>query len=142
MRFAYSNLNAADLQGGSVAELLVNLEADLEIADEGGVVYAERAFPVVELARELVAWIQSACAKHEDFQLTSLSFEEKGVVRIVHSPEGWLVGSVFEPDLFSRPIAWKELSQSVLGFAANLRRDLGELGVGAWLIPDLSIGDT
>lgn len=142
MRFAYFNLNAAELQGGSVAELLVNLEADLEIVDEGRVIYSERAFPVVELARELVAWIESACAKHENFEFISLSFEEKGVVRIVHSSEGWLVGSVFESELSSRPIGWNELSEAVRSFAANVRRDLGQLGVGAWLIPDLSIGDT
>ena len=139
MRFVYRNLNADDLRGSSVAELLVNVEANLQIIDDGRVIYEERAFPVLELARELVGWTQSACAEERDFEFVSLSFEETGAVRIRRSSEGWLVGSVFEPELVSRPIRWKELSEAVNSLAANLRRDLGQLGIGAWLIPDLSM---
>ncbi|GIF73370.1 DUF7878 domain-containing protein [Asanoa siamensis] len=136
MEFRYGNLNADELQGDSSSELLVNLEADLEIADGERVIYAERAFPVVELARELVSWIQSPSYEERNaFEFVSLTFQETGVVRILHTSGGWSVTSAFSPEVLSDPMGWEEVEQIVRRFAGDLRRDLERLGVGAWLIP-------
>ncbi|WP_438865848.1 DUF7878 domain-containing protein [Paractinoplanes atraurantiacus] len=79
--------------------LLVNVEADLEVAVAGRVVYAERLFPVLELARELVEWIELGGGS--DFLPHSLSFDAVGAVSIMRRSDGWTVSSVFEPKLVS-----------------------------------------
>lgn len=55
--FNDEGVNADDLRGDALADLLVNGEADFRITDGCDVVYAETAFPIAELARELSCWL-------------------------------------------------------------------------------------
>ncbi|MFG1920165.1 hypothetical protein [Micromonospora sp. NPDC048898] len=136
LEFRYRNFNSDDLQGTSIAEYLVNLEADLQINADGLVVYEELAFPVVELARDLIAWCAGgAMERGEDFVFESLSFDETGAVTIRMGLAGWSIGSVFVPDSFSRQLPAGEIAAAVQVFADDLRREIGSRGFDPSLLP-------
>lgn len=131
MRLNYENFNADDLRGSTLADYLVNVEADFEIAEGSNIIYAEPAFPVAELARELIQWLSAAKQEAEDFCLASLSFEDPGAVRILYGPEGWLVGSALTPEKVSSPQSWQDLTAAIDEFIGQVRSDLGRLEVNA-----------
>jgi hypothetical protein len=56
----YSGIDLGDLRVNTLADFLVNIEADIEVVDHDRIIYQELSFPVVELARELVAWTGSS----------------------------------------------------------------------------------
>ncbi|GAA2289057.1 hypothetical protein GCM10010145_69200 [Streptomyces ruber] len=129
MRMKYRNFNADDLQGTTLADYLVNVEADFEIVDGGEVVYSELAFPVAELARELAHWVTPSEEGAEDFHFVSLSFEDPGAVKFVRGAEGWIVGSALTPDRESSPCSWRQLTAIIEEFVGNVRRDMEEIGI-------------
>ncbi|MEW2029579.1 hypothetical protein AB0901_03500 [Streptomyces roseifaciens] len=127
-------MSACDLQGETLSDFLVNLEADFEVIDGSEVIYSEPSFPVVELARELARWIPQGEAQASDFWFSSLSFEDAGAVRILRREAGWTVGSVFMPETQSTPISWGELLVCIEEFLASVRRDVTELGLSLDLV--------
>lgn len=129
MQWKYENFNLADLQGTTLADYLVNVEADFEIVDGDDLIYDELAFPVAELAREISEWLSRA--EGADFNFESLSFEDPGAVRILSAPDGWIVGSALTPEKMSAPQSWRELSASINEFIWCVRRDLQRSGVDA-----------
>jgi hypothetical protein len=135
MELIFQNLNAADLRGNTLADLLVNVEADLDVRDHGRVIYSERAFPVAELARELSRWRNSAPTPLEDFCFESLSFDEPGAVLVSREdPSGWTVGSLFSGRRTS-PVSWAELAAEIDCFVENVRNGIQSLGID----PDAAI---
>ncbi|MEU6776742.1 hypothetical protein [Streptomyces sp. NPDC046759] len=66
-----------------------------------------------------------------------MSYEEMGIVRIAESPEGWRLGSVVDPDIWSSPVAWEVLVTEIEAFVAAVRDDVAGIGAGAGLIPGL-----
>ncbi|MFH8405247.1 hypothetical protein ACH4FX_10785 [Streptomyces sp. NPDC018019] len=143
VRFAYQNVGAPDLrrrglqpETAPVGVLLVDIEADLVIQDGDRVVFAEKLFPVAELARALVSWLYRLDGERDDFAFDSMSYTDPGAVRIVRSAEGWQVGSVFEPDAWTAPVTWDVLVAEVKNFVGAVRRDLAAIGVR----PDLITG--
>lgn len=128
MEMRYWDINSRDLQGVTLADLLVNIEANFEVLDDCKVVYSERSFPVAELARELAHWIAKDESNATDFYFSSLSFEDSGVVRILRTSSGWAVGSVFTPGMQSTPISWLGLVAVVSDFVARVQRDVADLG--------------
>ncbi|MDG9720046.1 hypothetical protein [Streptomyces sp. DH24] len=52
---------------------------------------------MAELAYHLALWLRSPAAGREDFALDSMR-AEPGTIRIVHSGEGWRIGSGLTPD--------------------------------------------
>ena len=52
-------------------------------------VYDEPAFPVVELARSLLIWLDDP--ERSDLEFDSMSYEEVGLVAMRGRAEGWTV---------------------------------------------------
>ncbi len=129
MEIQFQNLNAADLCGPTLADFLVNIEADLKISDYGEVLYSEEAFPVAELARELVRWKESDAVPSTDFRFSSLSFEGPGAILISRGETGWTVGSIFSSDRTSRSISWIELVVEIDKFVERVVKGLESLGI-------------
>ncbi|MET9448631.1 DUF7878 domain-containing protein [Streptomyces cinerochromogenes] len=139
----YENLNTSDLPRrgvtpatASVHELLVDLEADLTVRDGGRVVFAAQEFPVAELARALVGWLGQEVPG--GFRFDSMSFAEPGAVRIEEVAGGWRVGSVFEPDAWTAPVAREVLAAELTRFTDAVREGVAALGADPALVPPLS----
>ncbi len=126
---SYTNFTTRDLRGSSLGELLVNIEADLTISDGDRIVYSEPLLPVAELAMELAAWIRQQKDDREDFSFDSISLEESGSVRIRASQGKWVIGSVFEPDAWTRPIGDEALAAEIGRFFAGVRADVAAAGI-------------
>ncbi|MFG2439709.1 hypothetical protein [Streptomyces sp. NPDC048508] len=108
--------------------LLLDIEAELSIWEQGQEVWSEGAFPVAELAYELALWLQSPAAGHEDFELDSRQ-AEVGLIRIVGSGEGWHIGSIFTPDFWTSPVAWEELVAEIKHFDRAVREGITAMGI-------------
>ncbi|WP_457467459.1 DUF7878 domain-containing protein [Streptomyces sp. TE4109] len=80
--------------------LLLDIDAELSIWEQGREVWSEEAFPVAELAYHLALWLQSPAAGHEDFELDSMQAEE-GLIRIAGSDVGRRIGSILTPDFWT-----------------------------------------
>ena len=52
-------------------------------------------------------------------------------------PTPWWVGSVFEPDTWTSPVAWEVLAAEIGQFVTSVRNDVAAIGVEPSLIPDL-----
>ncbi|MFD7022408.1 hypothetical protein [Promicromonospora sukumoe] len=77
----------------TAAEVLLDVEADFLVREGAAVVFAERAFPVAELARALELWAPEYDEPRDDFSFDSMSYDVPGVVRIVDTGSGWTIGS-------------------------------------------------
>jgi hypothetical protein len=126
----YSEIDLSDLRVNNLADFLVNMEADIEVHDQGRIIYRELSFPVVELARELASWMarQGAEKDVEDFSFSSMSFDVGGAIEITRFPPGWKIGSVFTPDVRGAPISWGDLTEALIKFVARVRSDVYRLG--------------
>ncbi|MER5476399.1 hypothetical protein ABT026_05385 [Streptomyces sp. NPDC002734] len=144
VQLAYRNLGMPDLYrrglrpwtAGSEV-LLVDIEADLFVQDGSRVVCGDVCFPVAELARELVHWLRRPDGERGDFAFDSQSYPDVGEVLITASAEGWRIGSVSEPDVWTSPVAWEVLATEVGRFVTAVRDDVTGMGVRPGLIPDL-----
>ncbi len=127
----YDRLDLDDLRGTSQADYLVVADATLQIIDRDGVIYEEPSFPVVELARGLLRWMDDST--RGDFDLESMSFEETGTVSIVHTSTGWVLGSIYA-ERSSEAVEWDEVERCVAAFIARVERDLRSADVDAALV--------
>jgi hypothetical protein len=127
IKFLYEDLNSDDLRGYTVADLLVNVEADFQIVHLGRIIYSELAFPVAGLAREFAIWLNGA--RERGFDFASLSFDESGAVAIHRVGDGWSVGSIFEPDKEISPLPWSEVRLAIDEFINRVRSDAEVLGL-------------
>ncbi len=100
-------------------------------------VFTEGLFPVAELAHALVDWLHRPDSERCDFEFDSMSYAELDAVRITRSAEEWRVGSVFEPDIWTSPVAWEVLAAEIGQFVTSIRNDVAAIGVEPSLIPDL-----
>ncbi|MGW2092986.1 DUF7878 domain-containing protein [Promicromonospora sukumoe] len=75
------------------AEILVDVEADFSVREGSALIFAERAFPVAELARELELWCPETDEPRDDFLFDSMSYDVPGAVRIIDTGSGWTIGS-------------------------------------------------
>ncbi|MGW2033521.1 DUF7878 domain-containing protein [Streptomyces sp. NPDC001811] len=142
MRFVCRNFGLSDLprrgltpQEAPLEVLLLDIEAELSIREQGREVWSEEAFPVAELAYHLALWLQSPAAGLADFALDSAQAEE-GMIRIVHSDEGWRVGSVSTPDFWTAPVAWDVLIAEIKRFDRGVREGIAGMGVDPAFIPE------
>ncbi|WP_327722377.1 hypothetical protein OG381_04045 [Streptomyces sp. NBC_00490] len=108
--------------------LLLDIEAELSIWEQGRVVWSEGTFPVAELAYRLALWLQGPAAGREDFAFESMQAEE-GVIRIVNTGEGWRVGSIFTPDFWTSPVTWDALAEAIGQFDRSVRAGVASMGV-------------
>lgn len=129
MEFNYEGVNADDLRGDTLADLLINVEADFRITDGRDVIYAETAFPVAELARELSRWLNNGGEPDADFRFDSMSFDVVGSVEVLRGVGGWSVRSVFSPDRGSVPMNWVDLAAVLRDFIGKVLRDVERLGL-------------
>lgn len=127
MKFAFHHLDLDDLQGSLVADYLVAADADFSVTDGDRTVFQEPYFPVVELARALVAW--SASPSEGDFVFETLSSDILGVVTIARERAGWVVSSAFHPDSKSRPASRSEIDSCVTRFITAVHDDLLARGI-------------
>ncbi len=81
MRFTCHNFGLSDLPRRGLAPheapvevLLLDIEAELSIWEDGRVVWSEEAFPVAELAYHWALWLQSPGAGRDrgSFELVSM----------------------------------------------------------------------
>ncbi|WP_052398284.1 hypothetical protein [Streptomyces sp. NRRL F-5123] len=136
MKIDYDRFGAPDLRGRTLADFLINVEADLKIVEGDEVVYSERSFPVAELARELNQWMEEAgeVPPEDGFCFQSLSFEEPGAVVVSQVGSGWIVGSSLEPGKITRILAWTDLRVTISDFIDKVRRDLVGIGLDPRII--------
>ncbi len=127
MRLSYANLDSDNIRGTSQADYLVGLDAELTVSEGPALLYRELAFPVVELARSLLLWLNDA--NRGDFMFDSMSFEEVGAVSLTRGSSGWLVESVFSPDVVSNPLDWAEVESGCKEFISQIEFDLLSLGL-------------
>lgn len=57
MEMTYDRLNTDELRGSTQADYLVSLDADFRMEDGDSLVYQEPSFPIVELARSMLTWL-------------------------------------------------------------------------------------
>jgi hypothetical protein len=123
----FDRLRTDELRGTTQADYLVSLDAPFRILDGDDVFYEENAFPVVELARSLLTWLDDPA--RGDFEFSSMSFEEVGTVRVRETDAGWTFSSVFDPAASSPPVDWAEVERCVRMFVSGVERDLRALGI-------------
>ncbi|WP_354697217.1 hypothetical protein DSM112329_02844 [Paraconexibacter sp. AEG42_29] len=122
MLLTYDRLDVSELRGTSVADYLVSVQADFRVVDNDRCVFEELAFPVVELARALLQWVNDP--QRVDFEFDSMSFEERGAVRVRSSARGWILGTVFEAADACTPADWPDVERSIRAFTAKVAADL------------------
>ncbi|MET4622689.1 hypothetical protein ABIE18_004168 [Arthrobacter sp. 2762] len=127
MRMTYANLDADNIGGTSQADYLVGIDADFTVSEGSVLLYREQAFPVVELARSLVVWLNAN--PRGDFVFNSMSFEEVGAVSLKRASSGWLVESVFSPGVVSNPLDWANVEHGCKEFLDQIEFDLLSLGL-------------
>lgn len=142
MEFACRNFGAPDLArrgltAGSapVEVLLVDIEADLVVSDNGLAVWSEDRFPVAELARALSLWLGLPDGARGNFVFDSMSYDVAGAVQIIATDEGWRVGSVFAPGTWSSPATWASLAPDLVAFVEAVRGKVVGLGIEPDFIP-------
>ncbi|MER6184233.1 hypothetical protein [Streptomyces sp. NPDC001652] len=142
MRFVCQNFGLSDLQGRGLTPqeaplevLLLDIEAELSILEQGRVVWSERAFPVAELAYRLQLWLHGPAADREDFALESMQAEE-GVIRIVNTGGGWRVGFVSAPDFWTSPVTWDALVKAIRQFDRSVRAGVASMGIEPSFLPE------
>lgn len=126
IELSYDRLDSSELQGRTQADHLVALDAHLVVRDGSVIVFEEPGFPVVELARALLAWL--ATDGSGDFVFRSMSYEDDGTLAIVRTPSGWTFTSVLEPTSVGGPVERSALRQTVERFVAQVESDLATLG--------------
>ncbi|MBB4949695.1 hypothetical protein F4556_005230 [Kitasatospora gansuensis] len=143
MELVFRNLAAADLprrglspESAPVYVLLLDIEADLTISDTGQVVWAEKLFPVAELACELMDWLRTPDGERGDFAFDSMTYDEPGAVLITRSEQGWQVGSVFAADTWTSPMAWDRLVTDLVQFVDEVRHGVAAIGINPDFIPE------
>ncbi|MFJ4536723.1 hypothetical protein ACIP39_12260 [Streptomyces tibetensis] len=114
--------------------LLLDIEAELSICEQGRVVWSEEEFPVAELAYHLALWLRAPTAGREEFELDSMQAEE-GLIRVVNSDDGWRVGSILTPDFWTSPIAWEALVTAIQDFDRSVREGIATMGIDPAFIP-------
>ncbi|MFC0844714.1 hypothetical protein ACFH04_13500 [Streptomyces noboritoensis] len=142
MQFVCRNFGLSDMprrgltaQEAPLAVLLLDIDAELSIWEQGREVWSEDAFPVAELAYHLALWLQSPAAGHADFELDSMQADE-GLIRIVSSDEGWRVGSIFTPNFWTSPVTWDVLVAEIKQFDRSVREGIAAMGVAPTFIPE------
>ncbi|MFF9884363.1 MULTISPECIES: DUF7878 domain-containing protein [Streptomyces] len=141
MRFVCRDFGLSDLprrgltpQEAPLEVLLLDVEAELSIWEQGRAVWSQEAFPVAELAYDLALWLRRPTAAQEDFQLDSMQAEE-GLIRIVNSVEGWRVGSILTPDVWTAPVTWEVLVAAIRQFDRSVREGVAAMGINTAFIP-------
>ncbi len=127
MLLTYDALNAGDLGEVTPADVLIRLDARFEVVDDRRLIFSDPSFPVVELARELRAWLERN--GRSDFEFQSMSFEERGSLSIRETCEGWVFGSVFEPLHLSTPVSREAVEACISVFVERVAADLVALGL-------------
>lgn len=127
MEMTYDQLNTDEVRGTTQADYLISLDADFRIADVDQAVYEESAFPVVELARSLLIWLDTP--DRSDFEFESMSFEEVGSVAVRQTHGAWVCSSVFAPESSSEPVEWVEIERCIRAFVSRVEQDLRALGI-------------
>ncbi|WP_245173242.1 hypothetical protein [Streptomyces aureus] len=141
MQIVCRNFELSDLprrgltpQEAPLEVLLLDIEAELSLWEQGRKVWSEAAFPVAELTYHLALWLQSPSAGHEAFGLDSMQAEE-GMIRIVHSDGGWRIGSTLTPGFWTSPVAWKVLVAEIRHFDQTVREGIAAMGIDPAFIP-------
>lgn len=122
MNIDYSQFDVGELRGETLADYLIHIETYLVIRDGRRAIYEEPYFPVVELARQLAAWLEEP--SRGDFVFDSLSFEEPGAVIVSQTPGGWTFGSRLTPEVTSPEYPWSVVESCGREFVHRVRSEL------------------
>ncbi|MGW1411071.1 DUF7878 domain-containing protein [Streptomyces sp. NPDC002403] len=143
MRFVCRNFGLSDLPRRGLAPheaplevLLLDIEAELSIWEEGRAVWSEEAFPVAELAYHLALWLRSPAAGQEGFEFDSMQ-ADAGLIRIMSSDGGWRIGSNFTPDYWTSPVARDVLVAEIEQFDRSVREGVAAMGIEPSFIPEV-----
>ncbi|MFI6518004.1 hypothetical protein ACIBF1_20780 [Spirillospora sp. NPDC050679] len=135
MRFSYRDIGLPDLlrrgikpDEAPVEVLLLDIEAEFSLWDNGQVLWSLEAFPVAELAHHLALWLQGPSAERKDFELDSMQ-ADPGLIRLVSGAEGWRVGSILVPGLWSSPVVWPVLAAAAERFNRSVREGVAAMGI-------------
>lgn len=123
----YDHWRTDELRGTTQAGYLIALDACLHLTDGGVTVVKETGFPVVELARSLLVWLEGST--EGDFEFESMSYEGSGLIRIQKTGAGWVFGSVFAPGKTTAPTDRADVEECCRRFVAKVESELEELGI-------------
>ncbi|MER5951728.1 hypothetical protein ABT127_37395 [Streptomyces sp. NPDC001904] len=144
MRLTFRNIGAPDLpkrgytpDNAPIAALLLDIEADFSIEEDGRTLWSEELFQVAELAYRMAQWLQVPDEVRGNFELDSMDWAERGVIRIVRCDEGWRVGTALEPDLWTAPVPWGDLVAEIRRFDRAVREATASLGFNPDFIPQV-----
>ncbi|MEV5380951.1 hypothetical protein AB0L26_34075 [Streptomyces nondiastaticus] len=118
------------------AMLLADIEAELTCWDGDEALWTEEQFPVAELAHSLALRLRSPDAGARDFALDSVS-ADPGLVRIARSEDGWSVGFLFAPGVWSTPVAWEDLVAAAGQFVHAVREGVASIGIDPAFLPEV-----
>jgi hypothetical protein len=133
MKLIFSGLGAPELKRRLEPDVLVNVEADLVVMDGEQVLYADVAFPVLELSVALREWKSVPGGSRAAFEFPSLSMEDRWSVRILPVDSGWQVID----DEGGNPVAGslrttEEIDSAIDEFTDKLRAECVAL-LGSWI---------
>ncbi|MCA5892535.1 hypothetical protein LEP48_04100 [Isoptericola sp. NEAU-Y5] len=127
MELIYDSLRTDELRGTTQADYLISLDAHLRLVDGGANVLDEPGFPVVELARSLLAWLVDP--ERDDFEFDSMSYEERGAISIWKVPARWSIGSVLAPGARTVLADRLDIDECCRRIIARVEADLDALGL-------------
>lgn len=127
MEMTYDHLDSGELTGETQADYLIALDACLQVVDGDTVVLEEPGFPVVELARSLLVWLEVSAPT--SFEFSSMSYEEVGVLSIREHEGRWAFTSVWTPSVVSRSLDRTEVEEVCRRFISQVEQDLARLSI-------------
>lgn len=102
------------------AELLLYVEADLQLRDSDVVLFDEPRIEVAALACELTAWAGDGSEPGHGFEHSPDAYEESGIVRITRTGQDWVAGSCFTTAT-TTPGGWETVKSLIDTFMTEVR---------------------
>lgn len=118
------------------AELLLYVEADLQLRDGDVVLFDEPRIEVAVLAHELAAWAGDGSEPGHGFVHSPDGYEASGIVRITRTGQGWVAGSCFIAAT-TTPRDWETVKSFIDTFMTEVRVFTARSLIGAgWSLAD------
>ena len=103
---------------------LLNVAADFRLIVGNRILYSESHFPVVELAFQLISWVDRVTQSCEDFSYDSLDSTIPGLIRIMRGFEGWHLASAHQDFICESTFTLEQILRAVRDFISNIEEQV------------------